>query len=158
MTKHTSRVQDTRETETKEFQEPLVWQKPSVFPEPTPQEGYAFHWVRVSINGEADPRSLDKRLQQHYQPVTAEEDPKLKRYAVQDNRYNGRFDGCIEIGGLVLHKVPKTIVEQRNAYYKQKTQKQNQIFIDEYKTDEDKKAPKFSDIKSRVSFGKGRLD
>ena len=48
------REQETREKKTRK----RAWTKPEVLPTPTPQEGYAFHWVRVSTRGQADKLDL----------------------------------------------------------------------------------------------------
>jgi len=45
------RETDTRETETRTKQ----WQPASLLPDPIPQDGYTFRWVRRSMLGVEDP-------------------------------------------------------------------------------------------------------
>ena len=45
----TNRELETRETTVRK----KSWTRPEVLPTPNPEEGYRFHWVRISTRGEA---------------------------------------------------------------------------------------------------------
>ena len=41
-----------------------VWAPASTLPEPDKQPGYAYRWIRVSTNGEKDPRNISAKLRE----------------------------------------------------------------------------------------------
>ena len=49
-----TRDNDTRETEDRVTD----YRPPSNLPDPTPEDGYAFRWVRTSMLGDADNRNV----------------------------------------------------------------------------------------------------
>ena len=44
------RTEDTREKSERK----VTWQRPSALPDPTPQEGVEFRWIRTSALGQSD--------------------------------------------------------------------------------------------------------
>ena len=99
---------------------PKHWMPPELLPEPDKQAGYAYRWIRVSMLNSADPRNVSAKLREGWEPVTIEEQPKFKMLASQDGPYKGN----IEIGGLLLCKIPEEFVAQRAAYEANQTQAQ----------------------------------
>jgi len=61
----------------------------------------------------------------------------------------------IEIGGLVLCKAPREMLDQRDAYYADMTQKQTQSVDNNLFRENDPRMPLFREGKSKVSFGSG---
>ena len=66
-----AREQETREQDVRK----RSWELPNVLPTPRPEPGYEFHWVRISIRGEADPRNISLKLQEGWEPVKASDHP-----------------------------------------------------------------------------------
>lgn len=146
----TNRLQ--RELEVRTQQErPKQWTPPELLPEPDKEEGYVYRWVRVSTLNTSDPRNISSKLREGWEPVRIEEQPKFKLLANQE----GRFKDNIEIGGLLLCKSPKELVEQRAAYYAKQTQDQTDAVDNNLMRQSDPRMPIFKEGKSSTSFGKG---
>ena len=97
---------NNRDTEVREMAErPKQWRPPELLPEPDKEEGYEYRWIRVSMLNTPDPRNLSSKLREGWEPVRVEEQPKFKLLVDPD----GRFKDNIEIGGLLLCKIPEEL-------------------------------------------------
>ena len=114
MANNNPRTNSTRESEVRENN---MYTPPSVLPDPTPEPGMSYHWVATHVMGVADPTNVSKRLREGWVPVKAADHPECM---VQGNK-----DGNIEIGGLMLCKMPTELVRKRKAYYDQQAQQQS---------------------------------
>ena len=142
----------SRDLETREFTErPKQWMPPELLPEPDKQDGYAYRWIRVSTLMNSDPRNISSKFREGWEPVSIEEQPKFRLLANAD----GKFKDNIEIGGLLLCKTPKELVEQRNSYYDKQTQDQTEAVDNNLMRQSDPRMPLFKENKSSTSFGKG---
>jgi hypothetical protein len=142
----------TRELDTRVIDErPKQWAPPELLPEPDKQAGFAYRWVRVSLNNQADPRNVSAMLRQGWEPVKVEEQPKFKLLIDPNSRYKD----SIEIGGLLLCKAPEDIVGQRSQYYAKQTQDQADAVDSSLMRQSDARMPMFSEKKTTTSFGKG---
>ena len=130
---------------------PKQWMPPELLPEPDKQPGYKYHWVRVSLNGQADPRNLSTSLRSGFEPVPLEEQPKFKLLVDPTSR----FADNIEIGGLLLCKMPKEMADQRNAHYVEQANAQAEAVDNNLMRQSDARMPLFTERKSTTSFGKG---
>jgi hypothetical protein len=120
-------------------------------PEPDKEPGYKYRWIRVSLLNNADPRNISKAMREGYEPVKMEEQPKFKLLIDP----NSRFNGNIEIGGLLLCKTPEEFVEQRAKYYDDLTKQQTEAVDNNLMRQSDPRMPLFKESKSSASFGKG---
>jgi hypothetical protein len=68
---------------------------------------------------------------------------------------NSRYKGNIENGGLLLCKIPKETMEQRDAFYRHQNTSQMEAVDNNFMRTNDERMPLFSEKKSSVSFGKG---
>ena len=142
----------SRDLETREFTErPKQWMPPELLPEPDKQPGFAYRWIRVSMLNNADPRNISSKLREGWEPVTIEEQPKFKLLANRDGLYKDN----IEIGGLLLCKIPEEFVEQRMAYEAGQTQAQAEAVDNNLMRQSDARMPIFMERKSSVTFGSG---
>ena len=91
------------------------WTKPELLPSPKPQDGYAFHYVRVSTQGQPDPTNVSSKIREGWEPVKAVDHPEI----FLTHSENDRFKDNVVMGGLMLCKAPTEMVEERNAYYNQ---------------------------------------
>ena len=67
---------------------------------------------------------------------------------------DGRHAGHVGVGGLMLAKIDTDLVDQRNAYYKQKTQNQMDAVDNDLMRNEHPSMPiSKPDRQSRVTFG-----
>ena len=142
-----------RELETRaEAERPKVWQPASTLPEPDKQPGYAYRWVRVSTQGQSDPRNISSKMREGWEPVRIEEQPKFRMLVDPDSR----FKDNIEVAGLLLCKAPKELMEQRKQYFAGKNQAQMESVDNNFMRESDARMPLFREKKSSTSFGKGR--
>jgi hypothetical protein len=142
----------TRELEDRVLTErPKQWMPPELLPEPDKEPGYKYRWIRVSLLNNADPRNISKAMREGYEPVKMEEQPKFKLLIDP----NSRFNGNIEIGGLLLCKTPEEFVEQRAKYYDDLTKQQTEAVDNNLMRQSDPRMPLFKESKSSASFGKG---
>jgi len=130
---------------------PEAWKPPELLPEPDKQPGFAYRWIRVATNGQADPRNLSAKLREGWEPVRAEEQPKFDMLVDPNSRYKDN----IEIGGLLLCKTPKEFVDQRNAHFAKLTLSQTEAVDNNLMRQSDARMPLFKENKSSSSFGKG---
>lgn len=131
---------------------PKVWQPAAALPEPDKQEGYAYRWVRVSTQGQSDPRNVSAKLREGWEPVRIEEQPQFRMLVDADSR----FKDNIEVAGLLLCKAPKELMKQRKDYFAQKNQAQMESVDNNFMRESDARMPLFREKKSTTSFGKGR--
>ena len=140
-----------REIETRvQAERPKRWQAPELLPEPDKEEGYAYRWIRVSTLNAADARNISKSLREGWEAVKVEEQPKFKLLIDP----NSRFQENIEIGGLLLCKMPLEFLKQRKEYYEQITQQQAEAVDNNLMRQSDSRMPIFKEGKSTTSFGK----
>ncbi len=127
------------------------WQPRSTLPEIKQEAGWAYRWIRVSLVNEADNLNVSSRMREGWEPVKHSDHPEVQIPADP----NSRFKDGIEIGGLLLCKMPQEMVDQRNEYFKEKAQAQEQAVDQNLMRQNDPRMPLFSDKKSTTSFGKG---
>ena len=144
----TKRDLDTRET----VERPRSWAPPTLLPDPAPEPGYKYRWIRVSMMGQSDPRNVSTKLREGWEPVRAEDHPEISGYLDNDN---ARFKDNIVVGGLMLCKTPTEFVDQRNAYYQQQADAQMRSVDNNFMRENDPRMPLFSERKTSVSFGRG---
>ena len=138
---------ETRDKKTRK----RAWTKPEVLPTPTPQEGFAFHWVRVSTRGQADPTNVSSKLREGWEPVKAVDHPEIELVSIE----NRRFKDNVIMGGLMLCKAPVELVQERTEYYQKVTDSQMQSVDNNLMRESDPRMPLFNNRKSEVTFGKG---
>jgi len=141
-----------RELETRERTvRKKAWTRPEVLPSPNPEPGYDFHWVRVSTQGQVDATNVSSKLREGWEPVKATDHPEITIVAIEQER----FKDNIVIGGLMLCKAPKEMVEERNAYYNDQAQAQMTSVDNSLMRENDPRMPLFNERKTKVTFGKG---
>jgi hypothetical protein len=141
-----------RELETRERTvRKKAWTRPEVLPSPNPEPGYDFHWVRVSTQGQFDATNVSSKLREGWEPVKASDHPEITIVAIEQER----FKDNVVIGGLMLCKAPKEMVEERNAYYNEQAQAQMNSVDNNLMRENDPRMPLFNERKTKVTFGKG---
>lgn len=142
----------TRELETRALTErPKQWMPPEALPEPDKEDGFVYRWIRVSMLNKDDPSNISKAFREGWEPVRIEEQPKYTLLASREGRYKDN----IEIGGLLLCKIPKEFMEQRRDYYANATDSQANAVDNSFMRESDARMPLFRERKSSTSFGKG---
>lgn len=139
----------SRELENREKSErKKSWAPPTTLPEPSPQPGWTFRWIRTSLMGQADPTNSSAKFREGWEPVKAADHPEL---AMQANS-----SGNIENGGLLLCKAPSEMMDQRKAYYANQSSSQMEAVDNNFMRQNDERMPLFSEKRSSTSFGRGK--
>ena len=142
-----SRELETREQTARKKQ----WAPANLLPEPTPQEGVSFRWVRKSMLGKSDPTNFSRKVREGWETCRLEDHPELALHVDGD----AAASGLVEIGGLLLCKMPTEMVEQRNAYYNRTSQAQIESVDNNFMRENDPRMPLYNERKTSVSFGRG---
>lgn len=143
-----SREDDARSREMREYV------PPALLPEPHPQHGWQFRWIRTTMVGGADNTNVSRKLREGWQPVKAEEVPELKI----DSDFDSRFaaEGNVVVGGLMLCKIPEERAKARNAYFARKAGDQMAAVDNDLMKEADPRMPLHQpERSSRVTFGSG---
>jgi hypothetical protein len=145
-------IRTGRDLSTREVSErPKQWMPPKLLPDPNPEEGYAFRWIRIASLGKDDPTNYSSKLAEGWEPVKASDHPEIRLF----NATAAKFPDSIEVGGLLLCKTPVEFTGQRDAYYRQQAEAQMQSVDNTYMRENDPRMPMFKERKSTVTFGKG---
>jgi len=131
---------------------PKQWMPPQLLPDPNPEEGYAFRWIRVSTLGNNDPMNVSSKLREGWEPVKVSDHPELQHLCDEKSR----IPGTLEVGGLVLCRTPKELVDQRNAFYTGQATGQMESVDNTFMRENDPRMPLFKQRRSEVSFGRGQ--
>ena len=141
-----------RESETREnTARKRHWQRPETLPSPTPEDGYAYRWIRVSSRGTVDATNVSSKLREGWEPVKAADHPDITLVDIEQEK----FADNIVIGGLLLCKAPIEMVEEPNEYYETQTESQMRSVDNNLMRESDPRMPIFNDRKTKVSFGNG---
>jgi hypothetical protein len=142
-----------RDLENRENDErPKQWQPPQLLPDPHPEPGYGFRWIRLSTLGTDDPMNISSKLREGWEPVKASDHPEIQLAGMTAKN---RFPDSIEVGGLLLCKIPSEIAAQRDAYYVSQAEGQMTAVDNNFMRENDPRMPLFKERKSKVVFGRG---
>ena len=68
-----------RELESREKAErPKMWRPPELLPNPNPEPGYAFRWIRLSTLNNPDPMNISSKFREGWEPAKASEHPEVQ--------------------------------------------------------------------------------
>ena len=146
-TNRAPREADTRAVKVR----PTAWMPPEALPSPDQRPGWVHRWIRTSTLGSADPSNISSKLREGYEPVRADDYPEMMMHASTE----GRFKDNIEVGGLLLCKIPEEFMKQRAAYFDDMSRKQTESVDNNLMRQSDPRMPIFNERRSTVSFGKG---
>ena len=139
------RAATTREKSTR----PTSWRPPSILDAPPAPDGYIHRWIRTEILGKDDKPNISKRIREGYEPVRADEYPDFECASIDE----GRFEGVIGVGGLILARLPIEVAKSRTDYFKAKTGDQMTAVDNDLMREQHPAMPISSERSSRVSFG-----
>ena len=145
--KRTPRSLETREKN--ERRKP--WTPPNLLPDPTPQPGYVYRWVRTAAAGQSDNLNVSTRIREGWEPVRSEDHPEMQITTDEGSRY----PNCIEVGGLLLCKALEEEVAKRRDYYQDLAERQMSAVDSNYMKEENPAMPMFNERKTKVTFGRG---
>lgn len=127
------------------------WKPANTLPDPDPVEGIVFRWVRKSLKGVLDQTNYSRKLREGWEPCALKDHPEYEGIIDEEAAASGN----IEIGGLILCRIPQEFIHQRTAHYGKATQSQMEAVDKNLMREEDSRMPLYKERKSTVSFGKG---
>jgi len=145
-----------REIESREASQRIQsWENPSNLPNPTPQDGWVFRYIRTSLLGNADNPNVSRKLREGWQPCRLEDHPELQIH-MMDHNSEWSKKGNVEIGGQLLCKMPLEKAKARDQYFANLAQSQMESVDNTYFKDQDSRmaTKQVFERKSRTTFGK----
>jgi hypothetical protein len=130
---------------------PEDWRPPELLPSPDHRPGWSHRWVRISAMGAADATNISSKFREGYEPCKADDYPELMMHAPTE----GRFKGNVEVGGLLLCRIPEEFMVQRADHYARQNKAQMESVDNNFLRESDPRMPLFSEKKTKVSFGSG---
>ena len=148
-TNRTSRSIEKREQERRNE----TWSPPNLLPDPYPKDGWSFKWVRISTQGQDDPTNYSKKLREGWEAVPLEDAPEMEHLVLDPNP---RFKGKVEVGGLLLCRMPENMANQRNEHYRKQSSEAMRSVDNALLRESNPRMPINNPQRdSRTSFGKG---
>lgn len=143
----------SRDTETREnSQRKKAWTPASRVPSPNREDGYSYRWVRTATLGQADNTNVSAKFREGWEPVRSDDHPELM---VQSD-IDSRFEGNVEVGGLLLCKNSQENIDGRNEYHQEMNNRQMESVDNNYLRENDPRMPMLRPERStKVSFGSG---
>lgn len=124
----------------------MVYTPPSSLPDPTPDPDYVYRWIATHVLGKADPTNVSKKMREGWDPVKAADHPELMLYGNEKT-------GNVEIGGLMLCKMPRELAKARDEYYQKQALNQMESVDNHFMRNNDARMPLFAERKSTTSRG-----
>lgn len=131
-----------------------TWQPPNLLPDPNPKEGWTFRWIRTSTYGEADVTNVSVRRREGWEAVRPEEVPELMIAADPTVKENDK--GTVQIGGLMLCKMPQEMADARKEYYENLAAQQQTSVDNNLMRESNPRMPMSApERRTQVTFGRG---
>ena len=150
--KRTSRESEKKVS--KEAKKP--WTPPSSLDAPPAPNGYAHRWIRTNVQGFEDTANVSKKLREGWEFVKTDQITE----EIGEHSYpfytEGRYKGCIGIGGLVLARIPEETLISRAEYFDRITQDRMNAVDNDLMKEQHPDMPINIDRQSRVTFGGSR--
>jgi len=143
--KRTPRESQTREKAARK----KPWAPPSQLEAPPAPAGYVHRWIRTGVRGEDDKNNVYAKMREGWEPVRADEYPD-SAYPMVDE---GKYQGVIGSGGLILCRMPQETVDERTEYYRDQTRNQMKAVDENLMREQHPSMPITQDRQSRVTFG-----
>lgn len=137
-----------RDNVSREKQARAVYVPPTALPDPTPEPGYVYRWVATHVLGQHEPTNVSRKFRDGWEPVKAADHPELMIVGSEKT-------GNVEIGGLMLCKMPAERARARDEYYEQQAQNQMDSVDNHFMRNNDSRMPLFAERKSSTSRGAG---
>ena len=149
MVDRTDRQAETRDTDTRA----KSWSPPQILPDPDPRPGWEHRYIRTSTLGTPDVTNVSQRLREGWEPCKSEDYPEIMSKIPSTAKPKG---GQIEIGGLMLCRMPTEMFKQREAYYSNLAEQQMTGVDNNFMRENDPRMPLFRERSTKVTFGRKR--
>jgi hypothetical protein len=145
-----NQVRGLKERDSEEFRK-YQWQPADALPMPKAPDGWHYRYIRKSVFGDPDVNNFGRAMREGWVTVPLSDHPELAM-SVDANSKNS---GNIEIGALILCKLPVEILEARKQYYANMNAQQITAVDNNLMRENDPRMPLFNSRETKVSFGKG---
>lgn len=98
------------------------WAPPSMLDSPPAPDGYKHRWIRAETRGFDDRKNISAKLREGWELVRSDEYPDFEAPVID----NGKYEGVFGVGGLLLARIPVETIEERTAYFNQRSADQMQ--------------------------------
>ena len=140
----------SRESETREkTSRRKPWAPPSQLDAPPAPAGFVHRWIMAESVGQLDNKNVSARLREGWEVVRSDEFPDQE----WPNIDSGKYQGVIAVGGLMLARIPKEIVKEREKYFAQVTQDKDDAVANDPLKDQHPSMPISNERSTRVTFG-----
>ena len=127
------------------------WIPVNNLPQPKPQEGWVFRWVRTSTLGQPDNTNVSQKFREGWIACKSEDHPEIQLMSDIDSR----FKGNVEIGGLLLCKLPEERASARDVHYGNVSHSQMESVDNNFLKQNDPRMPLTQPERStRTTFGR----
>ena len=140
-----SRASQSRTKEVKK----TTWTPPSSLDAPPAPDGYKHRWLRAEVLGFDDTKNMAGHLRSGFELVRAEEYPNSEYPVIKE----GKYQGMIGVGGLLLGRIPNEVVEARKEYFARMTQEKTDAIDKDLMKEQHPSMPINSERQTRVTFG-----
>jgi hypothetical protein len=139
-------TRESRDLSSRDKNVRAVYVPSSTLPDPTPEPGYTYRWIATHVLGQSDPTNVSRKLRDGWVPVKADDHPELMLVGNEKT-------GNVEIGGLMLCKMPSDRVEAMSDYYNDQARTQMESVDNTFLRQNDPRMPLFSERKSSITRG-----
>jgi hypothetical protein len=139
-------TRESRDLSSRDKNVRAVYVPSSTLPDPTPEPGYTYRWIATHVLGQSDPTNVSRKLRDGWVPVKADDHPELMLVGNEKT-------GNVEIGGLMLCKMPSDRVEAMSDYYNNQAKTQMESVDNTFLRQNDPRMPLFSERKSSITRG-----
>jgi hypothetical protein len=139
-------TRESRDLSSRDKNVRAVYVPSSTLPDPTPEPGYTYRWIATHVLGQSDPTNVSRKLRDGWVPVKADDHKELMLVGNEKT-------GNVEIGGLMLCKMPSDRVEAMSDYYNDQARTQMESVDNTFLRQNDPRMPLFSERKSSITRG-----
>lgn len=127
------------------------WKPADALPMPKSPPGWHYRYIRKSIGAWQDVNNFGRAMREGWVTVPLEDHPEMTTSINPD----AKNSGLIEIGALILCKIPVELKQAQDQYERNLTNRQMEAVDNNLMRENDPRMPLFNDRKTEVSFGKG---
>lgn len=124
----------------------------SQLPMPDERDGWEHRYIRTAQLSNADNRNVSRRFREGWVPINLADYPELQGEMTD---VGTNYPDSLEIGGLLLCRMPTEKVEARKKYQRDLAKQQIDSVDSGFMNESDPRMPKYNDSKSRTQFRKG---
>lgn len=127
------------------------WAPPSMLDAPPAPDGFKHRWLRSEVRGFDDQKNVSAKMREGYELVRKDEYPDFESPVVD----SGKYEGVFGVGGLVLARIPDETIAERNDYFNQRSQDQQQAVDHDMMRENQHSSMAINkpDRQSKVTFG-----